>query len=261
MGGWGYAARFGGLAASTMPGSRGPSMLGIILGHAGCFAAHSAVLRPSLDKCVTHPCWLCVHPRRQELVFIGIDLDQQALSTALNACLVTAAEARALAGAAGAAALPDPFAAWPPLEELLHDDEADAEGQEDTEGDSELDSDGDEEVAAGSEEEEAAAEETALGTVLDMEDGASEVQAALDGLPEGATAIVHWYAPWCVPSREADDALRRLAASYPNVAFFHIDVEVTAANWFLAKEKVRPALPCPGFCSAAGSTGTPCCCT
>jgi G3E family GTPase len=48
--------------------------------------------------------------RRQELVFIGIDMDEAALRARLDACLLTADE-RAL-GLQGWASLPDPFPAW-----------------------------------------------------------------------------------------------------------------------------------------------------
>ena len=48
--------------------------------------------------------------RRQELVFIGIDLDEAAIRRRLDACLLT--EAEQAAGPAAWAALPDPFPMW-----------------------------------------------------------------------------------------------------------------------------------------------------
>ncbi len=48
--------------------------------------------------------------RRQELVFIGIDMDEPALRKKLNDCLLTAAEMRA--GVKAWQRLPDPFPAW-----------------------------------------------------------------------------------------------------------------------------------------------------
>ncbi|MFN7751610.1 MAG: zinc metallochaperone GTPase ZigA [Pseudomonadota bacterium] len=48
--------------------------------------------------------------RRQELVFIGIDLDEAAIRRQLDACLLT--EAERAAGPAAWAALPDPFPRW-----------------------------------------------------------------------------------------------------------------------------------------------------
>ena len=48
--------------------------------------------------------------RRQEIVFIGIGMDETTLRNALNACLLTAAEMRA--GVKSWTRLPDPFPKW-----------------------------------------------------------------------------------------------------------------------------------------------------
>jgi uncharacterized protein (DUF736 family) len=48
--------------------------------------------------------------RRQELVFIGIDMDEPALRARLDACLLDAEEEAA--GPAAWSGLPDPFPAW-----------------------------------------------------------------------------------------------------------------------------------------------------
>ena len=53
--------------------------------------------------------------RRQEIVFIGFNMDQEALRIALDSCLCTADESSA------SAPLPDPFAQWPKLTDIMHD--------------------------------------------------------------------------------------------------------------------------------------------
>lgn len=52
--------------------------------------------------------------RRQEIVFIGVEMDREALTAGLDACLLTDAEMGW--GPAAWATLPDPFAAWTVLE-------------------------------------------------------------------------------------------------------------------------------------------------
>ncbi len=48
--------------------------------------------------------------RRQEIVFIGVDMDEAAIRRNLEACLLTDAEMKA--GPKAWAKLPDPFPAW-----------------------------------------------------------------------------------------------------------------------------------------------------
>ena len=48
-------------------------------------------------------------------MFIGFNMDQEALRTALDSCLCTADESSA------SAPLPDPFAQWPKLTDIMHD--------------------------------------------------------------------------------------------------------------------------------------------
>eukprot|EP00775_Hariotina_reticulata_P008668 gene8670-8849_t len=56
-----------------------------------------------------------VGDRRQELVFIGVELKEQLLRAALDECLVTVAEVEAL----GFSGLHDPFEPWPDIKDMI----------------------------------------------------------------------------------------------------------------------------------------------
>jgi G3E family GTPase len=164
--------------------------------------------------------------RRQELVFIGIDVNQQALSSALDACLVQDGETAAA----------DPFATWPSLQQIL-----------DGGGDEEADNDNDDDTENKQEEEEPAKDQVVTnydsalppaGKVLNIEEGAAELQAMLNSLPPGSLSIVQWHADWINESVDACYALEKLAKDYPNVILARVAVESTYANRTLSNEKM-----------------------
>eukprot|EP00887_Chlorella_sp_A99_P008139 scaffold12.g8139.t1 len=81
-----------------------------------------------------------------------------------------------------------------------------------------------------------------------IEEGAAQLQAALDALTPGAPAAVSWHAGWSEACAAAARGALSLAAAHPGAAFYLLDVEISAPNTALALEKVmlRPESRRPG---------------
>ena len=140
----------------------------------------------------------------------------------------------------------DPFARWPSLQQILdggdeeeeeanddsdnEDDIIEEEQQEDTELASELDG-----------KQRAVSYDTALppsGKVLNIEEGAAELQAMLNAVPPGSVSLVQWHADWISESVDACYVLEKLAKKYPQVILARVAVESTFANRTLSNEKM-----------------------
>lgn len=166
--------------------------------------------------------------RRQELVFIGIDVNQQALTAALDACLVQDGEDVDVYDRSK-----DPFATWPSLQQIL-------DGGEDDDTIS-IDADTSDLQENPNKEQQVTNYDSALpppGKVLNIEEGASELQAMLNAIPPGSLSIVQWHADWISESVDACYALEKLAKSHPNVILARVGVESTYANRTLSNEKM-----------------------
>ena len=204
------------------------------MGTAGTDSEQPAVVppawQPRCSKLSSRP-----SPRRQELVFIGIDVDREALKAALDACLVSEQEMEQ------AAALPDPFAMWPSLEEVLNSGEHSG-GEEDGGGGSSGELEGSEQGAAAGEGT-AAAAEPQPGSVRTVVEGASEVQQLFDELPEQALTVLNWSAPWVGSCAAVAPQVEQLAREHPSVAVITIDLEASAANYVFGMEKVMVRAP------------------
>ena len=171
--------------------------------------------------------------RRQELVFIGIDINQEALTKALDDCLLKESEEIGS----------DPFAIWPPLDQILDGGDDEDEEEDEEESISEEESEEDEESFS-EEESENESEDGVIsvlpppGKVLSITEGAWEVQELFNALPSGTLALVQWHAEWVGPSTAACTALDTLAVQYPKAVILRVDVDVSFGNRTLAMEKV-----------------------
>lgn len=172
--------------------------------------------------------------RRQELVFIGIDIKQDALVKALDDCLLKEGEGIG----------EDPFAIWPTVDQILGDDDEEEsfeESEDEEEEESQeksLHGEGELENEEEEEEEDSLSALPPGGEVLEIQEGASEVQAMLNALPSGSVALAQWHADWVVTSTAACAAVDRLALQYPTAVVARVDVELTPANKALAMEKI-----------------------
>ncbi|CAD7698707.1 unnamed protein product [Ostreobium quekettii] len=192
--------------------------------------------------------------RRQELVFIGIDMNKAVLNKMLDACLCTDEEMKAVK------TLDDPFNVWPSIEELLDYDEEEDEESESDDGEGEDDDDSEEqshedeepqvgndgaldelaqsrEASSTVEREVATPERWRPGSVMDVEGGGRDAQRLLD---EATTdlAIIQWHADWYQDSAAASKRLDCFATENSDVLFMRIDVTSNEDNRALAMEKV-----------------------
>ncbi len=171
--------------------------------------------------------------RRQELVFIGIDMQREELCATLNTCLLTDTETHQHAQQLP---LADPFAEWPSLEQILDggDEEADdaslADSASTLSGDEEeedaaepstsaegerapeehLGQKGQKRAAKGIDPGEGGEPDWRPGSLLMVQRGGAQVQPVLDALQPGAgVAVLAWHADWCVTCRTSVPALER----------------------------------------------------
>lgn len=159
--------------------------------------------------------------RRQELVFIGIDMDKDALHKALEDCLLEDHEM-------GHELHDDPFGEWPALEDILDGGDEDDHDHEhctdhnhnhitqDIEGD---------------------AITIQLGTVVKITDGASEAQQILDSLQPDTTVIIYWHAEWHAEGSEISRDIESHVTNL-NTLVLHVDIGNHPPNWSFAMEKV-----------------------
>lgn len=175
--------------------------------------------------------------RRQELVFIGIDMDQEGLTKALDACLVSDSDSVDVG-------VKDPFAPWPSLQQLLDAGEDDEEEEEEEGGSGCDDPTHDHNHSHHLEdipENGTTQNETVLppaGTVLEILHGAAEVQEVLNTLPSGSCAYIQWHADWVASSVTACHGMDQVAAANPTVIACRVNVELSQENRALAMEKV-----------------------
>ncbi|EFJ42055.1 hypothetical protein VOLCADRAFT_97965 [Volvox carteri f. nagariensis] len=203
--------------------------------------------------------------RRQELVFIGIDMLRDQLVAELEASLATPEEEEeirkvaAVAAAAAAVATTaascgaggggcrggpqrppsslDPFLPWPDIRDIM--DAGGDEEEEEEEGEDEEEQDGEEDEEEGFEEEEEIGDDGPVGrwepgvVLEDLTEGAAELQRLLDETEQPAVVVL-WHAPWAAASREAEAGLAALAVRHPQLVFVQLDVTASQANEALA---------------------------
>lgn len=116
--------------------------------------------------------------RKQEVVFIGMDLDEAALRASLDACLCTHTELIKLERQLDGGELEDPFAPWPPIEAMLPDSDEE-DDDDDEEEDAESEEGESEEVSEEEESESQEGTEVALEGLLDELEG--QVEAGTEG--------------------------------------------------------------------------------
>ncbi|KAI8102463.1 hypothetical protein M9435_006064 [Picochlorum sp. BPE23] len=148
---------------------------------------------------------------RQEIAFIGMEMNAKSLEAELNRCLISDDD-----DGESTEAMHDPFAAWPSL---------------DSEND---DQNNDEEYMP-------------LGKVVQITDGASEAQHILDSIEPGTTAIIYWHAEW---HAQGDAILTELRSIIDKVStlVIHVKIGDHPPNWSFAMEKVmeKPEANRPG---------------
>lgn len=190
--------------------------------------------------------------RRQELVFIGIDVKREALVSALNDCLLTDKEMEDV-GWNGTFRDDDPFSQWPSLQQILdggddsdHNDH-DTDRDHDIYGDDTAHQEDKEHVNIHSNRSHRDNESNTAALpnnkVVEIMGGAAEIQTHLNDSESGTTAIVHWHAPWCAQSVDVLPFIHGIASKYPLIQVFTVNVEASLANMAFAMEKVmeRPS--------------------
>jgi len=201
--------------------------------------------------------------RRQELVFIGIDMDRKRIEAALEACLMTDEEMAGSLEAGreeGEEGCVDPFAVWPALEDLLGDDDG-AGGEDDLHGHvlghhhdhshdhgactHHHDADDDRDDLDDRDDDESAdtiitaADTIAFypGQVVRITDGGSEAQHVLDSIKPGTTVVIHWDAEWHTEGAGIAKQLET-AVAHVEALVIHVDIGNHPPNWSFAMEKV-----------------------